>query len=176
MADYHSPTVIQPFIPLCEMSPLEHLLLGQMLQSEAGGAKGDCLYFFAELSPETYVTVNAGELRAAYQASLDFESQILPAAKLWIDKIRDLDDDAETAFDFIFDVNLPYPAYQILLQDIVQRSATVNYFTIEGAYTCTKMRPDGFGGIAGIVHAKGIKVQGTSELIERFILEAGFSD
>lgn len=171
MADYHSHIVIQPSVPLVDMSPLEDLLLSHMLQSEEDG---DALYLFAELSIDSMPSINVGELRAAFQESLSFESQILPAVKLWLDKVCDLDDDEDTDFDF--DAVVEYPAYQLILQDIVRRSATVNYFTIEGAYTCTKMRPDGFGGVAGLVHAGGIRVQGTSELIESYILEAGFTD
>jgi hypothetical protein len=45
MADYFSPTVIQPTIPADDVTPLERLLLTHILGAEPDG---DGLYFYAE--------------------------------------------------------------------------------------------------------------------------------
>ena len=42
MADYHSPTVVQPTIPNADMTPLERLLLTRIFEAEPDG---DGLYF-----------------------------------------------------------------------------------------------------------------------------------
>ena len=164
MADYHSPTVIQPDVPLADISPLERLLLTSMLEFEIEGAG---IYLYAELSISASPEVRIGDLRAAYQESLGFESQVLPAVKVWIDNVSGAEDDEYADFDF--DAHTDYSAYQLMLQDIVRRSSEVVYFTIEGAHTCTKMRPDGFGGWACLVHADGIEFQSTSGFLEMAI-------
>ncbi|MFP1133172.1 hypothetical protein [Asticcacaulis sp. W401b] len=166
MADYHSPTVIQPNLPLADISPLERLLLGAMFDAEVDG---DGLYLCAELSIDTLPFVGVGELRASYAESLGFESRLLAPVQLWLDQVSEAADLEDTYFDF--DAHLEEPAYQIMLQDIVRRSATIGYFIIEGAYTCTKMRADGFGGWAGLIHANGIRVESTRDVIERFFGE-----
>ena len=50
MADYHSPTVVQPAILNTDMTALERLLLTHIFES---APDGDGLYFFAETSPRT---------------------------------------------------------------------------------------------------------------------------
>jgi hypothetical protein len=41
MADYFSPTVIQPSIPIADITPLERLLLSQIFSAEPDG--GVCI-------------------------------------------------------------------------------------------------------------------------------------
>ncbi|MDC7684379.1 hypothetical protein PQU92_13920 [Asticcacaulis sp. BYS171W] len=171
MADYHSPSVVDPKVPLVDMSPLEQLLLTHIYESEP--ADGG-VYLFAELSVDTMPSVNVGKLRVAYAESLAFESRILPAVKLWIDKVSDAEDAEETDFDF--DAHLDTYAHEVILQDIVRRSPTVSYFTIETAHTCTKMRSDGFGGSASLIHADGIEFQSTTGFLEMAISALNLPD
>ena len=62
MADYFSPTVVQPTIPNADMTALERLLLTHIFESEPDG---DGLYFFAETSPNDQIELPIEELRAA---------------------------------------------------------------------------------------------------------------
>jgi hypothetical protein len=62
MADYFSPTVVQPTIPNSDMTALERLLLTHIFESEPDG---DGLYFFAETSPNDQIELPIAELRAA---------------------------------------------------------------------------------------------------------------
>lgn len=62
MADYFTPTVVQPTIPIAAMTPLERLLLTRIFEAEPDG---DGLYIFAEEGPADTITVNRGELDAA---------------------------------------------------------------------------------------------------------------
>lgn len=72
MADYHSTAVIQPDLPLADISPLEILLLDAMIQTEL---QGSALYCFFEQSYCSFVELNIGELRQAAADSSTFESQ-----------------------------------------------------------------------------------------------------
>jgi hypothetical protein len=57
-----------------------------------------------------------------------------------------------------------------------RRSPTLRYVTAVSAFTCSKMRPDGFGGMAVLITADGVIGKSTSDIIEDFlrdILEMG---
>ena len=167
MADYYSPFVISPPAPFADITPLEYLLLTHMLQSEE---REDGLYLFCERDVECMPAVRAGELRQAYAGSFGVESSILSAVQLWLEEIIATEDDDDTDFDL--DAHLEHSPYLMMLQDITRRSKAVTYFTLSGAYTCTKMRADGFGGWAALIYADDIRMQSTNDLLETFINEA----
>ena len=50
-------------------------------------------------------------------------------------------------------------------QDIVRRSAKLRYITVTTAFTCSKMRDDGFGGMALFITADAIKACSTTEFL-----------
>lgn len=56
MADYHSPTIIQPSIPNVDMTPLERLVLTNIFDFEP---HGDALYLFTELEPSDIFEIPA---------------------------------------------------------------------------------------------------------------------
>ena len=66
MADYYSPTVIQPPIPVAAMTPLERLLLENIFSAEPGG---DDLCFYAEEGPVDFIALSRPEIEAALAAS-----------------------------------------------------------------------------------------------------------
>ena len=66
MADYFSPTVIQPSIPVADMTPLEHLALSAIFDSEPDD---DALYFHSSDGPNDMIWLSSHELRAAIAAS-----------------------------------------------------------------------------------------------------------
>src|SRR5271169_7226477 len=41
--------------------------------------------------------------------------------------------------------------WEAIFQDIVRRSASLRYVTAVSAFTCSRMRPDGFGGMAVLI-------------------------
>ena len=55
------------------------------------------------------------------------------------------------------------------MQDIVKRSSTLAYVTAVSSFTCSRMRPDGFGGAAVLISADEIMDKSTSDLLEEFI-------
>ncbi|PKP63778.1 MAG: hypothetical protein CVT87_02895, partial [Alphaproteobacteria bacterium HGW-Alphaproteobacteria-9] len=59
-----------------------------------------------------------------------------------------------------------------VLQDIVRRSRDLDHLTVTMAFTCSKMRPDGFGGLAMLITGTSIRSESTHTLFDRFYKEA----
>jgi hypothetical protein len=162
MADYFSPTVIQPSIPVADITPLERLLLDHIFSVEPDG---DALSLYAEEGPADFLIVDRAELEAALAASRDVASTA--AAVVTEQLARSNGDGAE------IDLDLSGTSYEFFFQDIVRRSPTLRYITAIASFECSKMRPDGFGGMACLITADRIIGKSTSDLIEDFFAEAG---
>jgi hypothetical protein len=165
MADYFEQTVVKQTIPDADMTPLERLLLSRIFEKEPDG---DGWYFFAEQSPSTMIFVMRAELEAALGSSPDIES----AAHLYVtEQLATADASAAE-----IDLDLSGTSWEFFFQDIVKRSTTLTFVSIVAAFTCSKMRPDGFGGMAVLITRDAIVGKSTNELIEDFLTEAGLDD
>lgn len=162
MADYFEQTVVQQTIPDADMTALERLLLSHIFQSEPDG-KG--WYFFAEESPATMIVVSRTELDAALASSPDVDSA---AHTYVIEQVVNVDADNDE-----IDLDLSGTSWEFFLQDIVKRSRTLNYITVVSAFTCSKMRSDGFGGMAVLITPDAIVGKSTNDLLEDLLSEAG---
>src|SRR5208283_1448028 len=69
------------------------------------------------------------------------------------------------------ELDLSGMSWEFILQDIVRRSSTLRYVTAITSFTCSKMRPDGFGGMAVLITADAIKGKSTSDILEDFLAE-----
>jgi len=49
----------------------------------------------------------------------------------------------------------------------------LKYVTIVAAFTCSKMRSDGFGGAATLITADAILGKSTTDILEDFLTETG---
>jgi hypothetical protein len=157
MADYFAPTVVQPTIPAADMTPLERLVLGHMFDAEPDG---DGLYFFAETSPGECLALAVADLRAAHRDSADVTSIL---------NHRIAECLAETDVrDTHVELDLTDISWSSILQDIVRRSPTLDHVAVITSFTCTKMRPDGFGGMATLITATAIRVKSTNDILEEF--------
>jgi hypothetical protein len=173
MADYHSPTVVQPTIPNADMTSLERLLLTRILEAEPDG---DGLYLIAETGPGDAFELAVDDLRAAFTQSAGITST---ASAYLADRICDIGD-RESHIEI--DLSGTFPgsgqrpargqAWEFIFQDIVRRSSTLDYVTAVSAFTCTKMRPDGFGGMAVLITADAIKGKSTNDILEDFLAGA----
>ncbi len=159
MADYFSPTVIQPPIPRADMTALERLLLTVLFDVDP---VGNALYLHAACGPRDHITVPAAALRAAFAASAGVAS----TAAHYIGERIDLGSD-----EIDVELDLSGTSWEFILQDIVRRSATLRYLTAVTSFTCSKMRPDGFGGMAVLITADAIKGKSTSDILEEFLAE-----
>ena len=141
MADYYSPTVIQPTIPEADVTPLERLLLTQMFSAEPDG---DGVYFYAEEGPVDFVVLNRAEIEVALAASNGAAGTAATCVAECLSRFPpeqteiDLDLSGASVWEFIF-------------QDIVRRSPTLRYVTAVASFDRSKMRPDGFGGMAVLI-------------------------
>lgn len=163
MADYFSPTVIQQAIPNADMTPLERLLLTHVFSSEPDS---DGLYFYAEEGPADMIAVSRAELKAALAASSQPADST--ATTYVAERFAQLPTDAAE-----IDLDLSGTSWEFIIQDIVRRSSSLRYVTAVSSFTCSKMRPDGFGGMAVLITADRIVGKSTSDILEDFLAEAG---
>jgi hypothetical protein len=162
MADYFSPTVIQPAIPVADITALERLLLSHIFHAEPDG---DRLYFHADEGPADMVWLDRTPIEAALaqsppttvSAAIDFVTEQL--ARLPADNVE-IELDLSAGWEFI-------------LQDIVRRSTKLRYVTAVSSFACSKMRPDGFGGMAVLITADAVVGKSTNDILEDFLAEAG---
>ena len=159
MADYFSHTVIQQNIPIADMTPLERLVLEAMFQSDV---ENDTLYFYHDEGPQEVFDLDRQDLIAAYDPKIDTGA----LGTLILDAI-----DAAKTDSTEIEVDMTEISWEVILQPIIARSSTLTYFTIVTSWTCSKMRPDGFGGMATLVTADIIKSQSTYEIVEQWIGE-----
>ena len=162
MADYFTPTVIQQTIPDADMTPLERLLLSHIFDAERDG---DGWYFFSEQGPSDMLSVGRGALEAALAAS---EGAGDSTANAFVkEHLPDLQ--AGEPLPSHLDLDLSTTSWEFIMQDIVKRSSTLAYVTAVSSFTCSRMRPDGFGGGAVLISADEIMGKSTSDLLEEFI-------
>ncbi len=164
MADYFTPTVVQQTIPLSDITALERLLFCHIFEAEPDG---DGLYFSSDIGPSDFVTVPREELEDALMTSPDSNS----AAHVYVTERR-----AALASDNdVVELDLTGTSWEFFLQDIVKRSATPNYVTVVSAFTCSKMRADGFGGATVLITPEKIVGKSTHDILEDFLVEAGLA-
>lgn len=161
MADYFSSTVVQPTILSADMTAVERLLLTHIFESEPDG---DGLYFFAETSPNDQIEMPLETLRAALAASDGVPGE---AVAFVGGQLKDASDGDEYVC-----LDLSQTSFEFLFQDIVKRPATLDHVTIVTSFTCSKMRPDGFGGMAVLVTADAIKGKSSEDILSDFLDEA----
>jgi hypothetical protein len=161
MANCYSPTVVQPEIPVSDISPLERLLLDQIFSAPEDDGT---LYLYAEERPSDYLIIPAKDLRKAFQASTSIPSQI---ASVIEDALKQ-----STADDDDIEIDLSSISFEPILQDIVRRSKTLPYITVTTSFMCDKMRPDCFGGLATLITADAIIGKSTDQILQELLQSA----
>lgn len=181
MADYYSQAVVQPSIPGWLVDKADRLALEGLgytfeedgynwylfaAEGENSVAYGinprDWLEAFGECYPEGvgrpgWVVMLATHLRAAIDQDPNLRTMM---ASDW-----DL--------DFTGVLLTGADVFQGMLQKPINTGAVaVREITIEGSWTCGKMRPDGFGGWVERITANGIRYDSTHEILERWANEA----
>lgn len=164
MADYYTPTVLQPSIPDADMTPLEHLLLSHIFDAECDG---EDWYFFSEQGPADMLYVERAVLEAARAAS---EGAGENAANTFV-KEHLPDPQSGESLPSHLDLDLSTTSWEFIMQDIVRRSPTLRYVSAVSSFTCSRMRPDGFGGAVVVISADKIVGKSTSDLLEEFIAQ-----
>jgi hypothetical protein len=163
MANYYSPTVIQPPIPVAAMTPLERLLLANIFGAEP---VADDLYFCTEEGPVDFIVLSRAEIEAALAASSGTAGTAATFVAEHLSRVAP----EETEIDL--DLS-GASIWEIIFQEIVRRSQTLRYITAITSFECSKMRPDGFGGMAVLITADRIISKSTHDLIAEFLTETG---
>ncbi|SMC35284.1 hypothetical protein [Novosphingobium sp. B1] len=165
MADYHSPTVVRPSIPLAAITPLEHALLCQMFEHESDG---DASYFFASEGPSDTVWLDIADIKSMLADELAPSGPVVEMIRA---KLADVSpDEAELELD------LSDLGEGAIFQQIIRRCEELDHVVITSAWTCTKMRPDGFGGSVTVVTADHILSSSTSEMEARLLDRCDYGD
>lgn len=165
MADYHSPTVVRPSIPLAAITPLEHALLCQMFEHESDG---DAVYFFASEGPSDTVWLDIADLTSLLAGE---PAPSGPVVEMIRAKLADVSpEEAELELD------LSDLGEGAIFQQIIRRCDQLDHVVIASAWTCTKMWPDGFGGGVTVVTADHILSSSTSEMEARLLDQAEHGD
>ncbi|AUD00107.1 hypothetical protein CWS35_37400 (plasmid) [Bradyrhizobium sp. SK17] len=157
MTSYYVPTVVQTTIPDADMTPLERLVLSHIFSPEPDG---DGLYFFAEESPAECLELDVAELRNAHRASADVESVLIAIVA---DRLAEVE-----AGETHVELDLTVISWATIFQDIVRRSPTLDEIAVFSAFTCSRMRSDGFGGMATLITANAILSGSTDEMLAGF--------
>jgi len=162
MADYYTPTVIQQNISDADMTPLERLILSHIFESECDG---EGWYFFSEQGPADMILVDRAALEAALaESQIPGENVANTLVTEHLAKLQAADRDAA-----VIDLDLSMTSWESIVQDIVRRSPTLNYVSAVSSFTCSRMRPDGFGGMALVISPDAILGKSTNDLLEEFI-------
>jgi len=111
------------------------------------------------------VTLNRTELAAALAASKAFTSSLNAYVA---ERLAPLPVDEDTV-----DLDLGGMSWEFIFQDIVRRSDSLRYVTAVSSFTCSKMRPDGFGGMAVLITAADVMGKSTRDILEDFLLVSG---
>jgi hypothetical protein len=165
MADYFTPTVVQPMIPNADMTPLERLILSHVFEAEEDG---DCTYFYSSDGPNDLIRIDRRELEEALASSEGVGSE---ASSVVEDRIAKL-----PAEDNEIELDLSGPSWEVFLQDIVGRSPSLQYVSVVSAFTCSKMCPDGYGGMAVLITEDRVMGKSTGDIIEDFLGELDGQD
>lgn len=164
MADYYFPTVIRPSIPLAAITPLEHALLCRMFEHESDG---DTLYFFSSEGTSSTVCLDAADVKAMLADEIIAEDSVAAFVR---DRLAEADpNEAELELDLSdFDETR-------IFQQIVRRCADLDHVVIISAWTCTRMRPDGFGGCVTVVTTDAILSSSTGEMEAHLLDRADYA-
>ncbi len=74
------------------------------------------------------------------------------------------------------DLDVSTTSWEFIVQEIVRRSSTLEYVSVVSAFTCSRMRSDGFGGAVVVISADAIVGKSTYDLLEDLIVQATSSE
>lgn len=170
MASYYSQAVFDEDIPASAMTPIERVILEGAFQSETYGEDGpgpERVYFFAEGGINDQFSIEARELSQVVAATLVADPQAAgKAMEIALDALKGVAKPDGTIKDVDIDVTVNDDWMQIL-QDICKRHRDIPEIVVHQAFTCSKMRSDGFGGGIIRVTAGAIQTESTQSMLEK---------
>lgn len=161
MADYYSQVVVRPDIPLTAMTGLERRILAAMFCEEVIGENA---YYFAMHGPNDLIYIETSDATSLLEADKSVASSVADLVRKELTGRDSLESELELDMSAI--------GFEAIFQDIIARSA-LEYVEVETAWTCSKMRPDGFGGTATLITAYAAESMSTTGFLEQAIARLG---
>jgi hypothetical protein len=124
------------------------------------------LYFYADEGPASTIWLDRPSLEAALAQS-PVTLNTGAASTFVIEQL-----DRIPADNVEIELDVGDTSWEAIFQDIVRRSRSLRYVTAVSSFTCSKMRPDGFGGMAVLITASAIVGKSTNDMIQDFLAEA----
>jgi hypothetical protein len=160
MSNCYTPTVVPQTVPNDDMTPLERLLLTNIFDADDINGKH---YFYAEECPQTMLTLDKAELDAAIAASQEHPSSALPAIQ---EQLSHCEPDQSIIY-----LDQSGFSWETIFQDIVRRSNKLDYISVISSFTCSKMEPTAFGGMAVLITGTSIRGKSTEDILEELLEE-----
>ncbi|CVI63018.1 hypothetical protein CFBP4996_27130 (plasmid) [Agrobacterium leguminum] len=157
-----------PPIPLADISPLEMLILTNVLECSETDTG---LVLFTDFGPTNTIRVARSELADAYRASAHYAEEpvnvfiasrvlaLLPAGGNAVEE------------DAMLDIDLSQFPWQFVVQGIVARSADLREVTVIQWMNHPSQRPDSYGAGVSLITARAIHHASSEDLLARFRLQ-----
>ncbi|MBB3965813.1 hypothetical protein [Rhizobium metallidurans] len=158
----------RPPIPLADISPLEMLLLTNVLECSE---TDEGLVLFTDFGPTNPIRVPRSELIVAFRASSQYAEDpfnifiadrvlaLLPAGSNTVED------------DVMIDIDLSQFPWQFVVQGIVARSVDLREVTVIQWMNHPSQRPESYGASVSLITAKTIHHATSEDLLARFRLE-----
>ncbi|MGX9394070.1 hypothetical protein ACWX0K_24220 (plasmid) [Nitrobacteraceae bacterium UC4446_H13] len=151
------------------MTPLERLILDLAFDADS---EPDGIYFHSWCGLSDIVTLSVDDLRAAFEASRDRGESSIGRYVSALLAQHDEQAGEDPQDDIDVDLTEIENGWDRIFQDIVRRSDAIDEIVVTSAFTCTRMRPDGFGGSVMLITADAIRYCSTADMLVEFWNEA----
>lgn len=154
-----------PPIPLKDISPLEMLILTNVLECSE---TEDGLVLFTDVTPANPIRVARNELAAAFGASARNGGG--PVNVFIAGRVLALQPAGNNVFedDVMVDIDLSHFPWQFVVQGIVARSPDLHEVSVIQWTNHPSQRPDSFGASVSLITAKAIHHATSEDLLDRF--------
>jgi hypothetical protein len=182
MADYYSQSVVQPSLPGWLLDKADRLVLeGLGYTFEKDGE--DWYLFAAEGENSTVFRINPNDWLEVFDECYPDGVErpawlVMLVTSIHAEASRDPNLRTMIAADWALDFTAVPLTGADVFQGLLQKPVNsldperqVREITIEGSFSCSKMRPDGFGGWVERITPKGIQYDSTKEILERWANE-----
>ena len=165
MNDLETTVVITPAIPLCDMTPLECLVLSHVFDA---GPTDEGLLLYSDRGAASRLRFRADELVDAYAASRHVAHSDINriAARCWTLWCEE-EEPGET-----IEMDLTETSFEFMLRNIVARSSVLSEIRVLEWYRHPSQNPDSFGVKIMLVSAVAIVGRSSDDLLEELRTEA----
>lgn len=157
-------TLIHPPLSLEALTPLERLILGEVMESRV---LKKCLHLYAYDDLSLTFDLFLHDAVVALEASKDQDSVLNTLVTGLID--------AASAYDDSISLNLGEGdvSFEHILQDIVRRSPTLTHLVVTSGYARSGLEAGAAGGSVTVITTGDIQQKCTTEIIDEFLDDAG---